>query len=132
MNLWQVMIFRLYILYNKHKMIKLALKTEKYRKYYLKCSNTFFADCTYCIFFLNNYLFTLTKMNAIKMYVKKWSLLFNKIEVKRIYCRTSRTKFIIAVVLVVILKNILKIRRHNLDFSRKGGDHGRSTDGDTN
>ena len=71
-------------------------------------------------------------MNAIKMYVKKWSLLFNKIEVKRIYCRTSRTKFIIAVVLVVILKNILKIRRHNLDFSRKGGDHGRSTDGDTN
>ena len=23
----------------------MALKTEKYRKYYLKCSNTFFADC---------------------------------------------------------------------------------------
>ena len=31
----------------------MALKTEKYRKYYLKCSNTFLAGC------INNYLFIL-------------------------------------------------------------------------
>ena len=30
----------------------MALKTEKYRKYYLKCSNTFFADCISSFFFL--------------------------------------------------------------------------------
>ena len=29
MNLWQVMIFRLYILYNKHKMIKIGTQNRK-------------------------------------------------------------------------------------------------------
>ena len=37
------MIFRLYTAYNNHKMIKLANKVEKNRKYYL--SNNFAADC---------------------------------------------------------------------------------------
>ena len=29
MNLWQVMIFRLYILYNKHKMIKIGTQNRE-------------------------------------------------------------------------------------------------------
>ena len=44
-NIFQVMIFRLYTVYNKHEIIKLTIKTEKNRKYYRKCSNNFAVDC---------------------------------------------------------------------------------------
>ena len=39
------MIFRLYDAYNKHEIINLAIKSEKNRKYHLKCSNAVAADC---------------------------------------------------------------------------------------
>ena len=35
-NICQVIIFRLYAVYNKHEMIKLAIKPEKNHKYYRK------------------------------------------------------------------------------------------------
>ena len=38
------MIFRLYTVYSKYEMIKIGSKTEKYRKYYRKCSNNFAVD----------------------------------------------------------------------------------------
>ena len=50
-NISQVMIFRLYIVCNKHEMIKIDCKLEKNRKYYTKCLNNFAAD--YNIFVLN-------------------------------------------------------------------------------
>ena len=43
----------------------MALKTEKYRKYYLKCSNTFFADCMY-LYFSSSYISTLNTFRAIQ------------------------------------------------------------------
>ena len=43
------MIFRLHIIYNKRELMKLAIKTEKNRKYYRKCLNNFAADCSCCI-----------------------------------------------------------------------------------
>ena len=39
------MIFRLYNVYDKHKVHKLAIKQKKNRKYYNKCTNNFDADC---------------------------------------------------------------------------------------
>ena len=41
----QIMISRLYSVYNKHGIIKLAIKPEINLKYYRKCSNNFAADC---------------------------------------------------------------------------------------
>ena len=35
----------IYAVYNKHEIIKLAIKPEKNPKYYRKCSNNFAADC---------------------------------------------------------------------------------------
>ena len=47
-NICQVMIFRLYTVYNKHEMIKSDLKAEKNRKYYRNnCSNNIAANCTW-------------------------------------------------------------------------------------
>ena len=47
-NIYQVIIFRFYTVYNKHEIAKkLAIKSEKNRKYYCKCSNNFSAECTY-------------------------------------------------------------------------------------
>ena len=45
-NNCQVMMFRLYTVYNKHEAIKMAMKPEKIREYYHKCSNNFAADCS--------------------------------------------------------------------------------------
>ena len=45
-SIYQVMIFKIYIVYNKHEMIKISKQPEKNRKYYRKCSNKFEADCT--------------------------------------------------------------------------------------
>ena len=54
-NICQVMIFRFYIFYNKHQMIKIGNKTrKKNRKYYRKCSNNFDDDCTIRKFFITN------------------------------------------------------------------------------
>ena len=44
-NICQVMIFRLYAVYNKHEMIKIDSQTRENRKGYRKCSNNFDADC---------------------------------------------------------------------------------------
>ena len=45
MDICQDMIFKLYTVYDKHEMIKLAIKPEKNYKYYRKCSNNFIVDC---------------------------------------------------------------------------------------
>ena len=39
------MIFRLYTVYNKYEMLKMAMKPEENRKYYRKCWKNFAADC---------------------------------------------------------------------------------------
>ena len=45
-NICQIMIFRLYTVNNTHQIKKkLAMKPEKNRKYYCKCSNNFSIDC---------------------------------------------------------------------------------------
>ena len=44
-NICQVMIFRLYTVYNKHDMIKIDNETRKKAQVYRKCSNKFAADC---------------------------------------------------------------------------------------
>ena len=41
------MIFRLYIVYNKHEIVKKAMKLGKNSKSYRKCSNNFAADCSF-------------------------------------------------------------------------------------
>ena len=45
-NICQVMIFRLYTVYNKHKMIKIGSQNRENRNYYRKCSINFAADCS--------------------------------------------------------------------------------------
>ena len=45
-NFCQVVIFRLYTVYNKHEMIKIGSQTRGNRKYYRKFSNNFAADCS--------------------------------------------------------------------------------------
>ena len=45
-NICQIIIFRLYTVYNKHEMMKIDNKPEKNCKYYRKCSNKFAADIT--------------------------------------------------------------------------------------
>ena len=56
----------------------MALKTEKYRKYYLKCSNTFFADCT-----INSRKYQAFKKNARV-------LLWNNRELMQSFCKKYR------------------------------------------
>ena len=46
LDICQIVIFRLFTVYNKHIMIKIGYKPEKNRKYYRKCSNNFAADYT--------------------------------------------------------------------------------------
>ena len=45
----------------------MALKTEKYRKYYLKCSNTFFADCILQEFERINLLFQSDNVDIVDL-----------------------------------------------------------------
>ena len=45
-NICQLMICRIYTVYNKHEMIKIGNQAEKNCKYYRKCWNNFAIDCT--------------------------------------------------------------------------------------
>ena len=48
MNICQVMIFRLYTVYNKYEVIKIGNQTrEKLQVLSRKCSNNFAADCNF-------------------------------------------------------------------------------------
>ena len=44
-NICQILICRLYAVYNKHEMIKIGYQNKKNRKYYSKFPNNFAADC---------------------------------------------------------------------------------------
>ena len=47
LSIRQVIIFRLYTVYNKHAMIKIGNQTRENPKYYRKCSNNFATDCIF-------------------------------------------------------------------------------------
>ena len=73
MNLWQVMIFRLYILYNKHKMIKNGNQNREISKVLSQVLEYFF--CRLYIAYLNDDLFKalaiiLFKNALIELHVK--------------------------------------------------------------
>ena len=76
----------------------MALKTEKYRKYYLKCSNTFLAGCIlYGNFFKKSYV-------KVKAVINLWCLHFMvKIYMLRIKIAYSRLHKIPCVPLIKIV-----------------------------
>ena len=43
-NIYQVVIYKLYAVYNKHEMIKSDSQNRENPMYYRKCSNNFVAD----------------------------------------------------------------------------------------
>ena len=71
----------------------MAPKTEKYRKYYLKCSNTFFADCN------SNIQIQIQRQdfNLLKMLLKNSGYIIylnlNKVKIEK-YNKINKNKII--------------------------------------
>ena len=77
----------------------MALKTEKYRKYYLKCSNTFLAGCIYAEkVFIRNHILPFAVVNNFPHLRYEWIVcsfqkLFAKQHTFLLFCGTCASLF---------------------------------------
>ena len=103
MNLWQVMIFRLYILYNKHKMIKIGTQNREISQVLSQVLEYFFGG-VYIRKVIQKFLRVKTKIPKIFLQffcnffycLKKFRLFFKKISLRNFLKKTLQylsTKF---------------------------------------
>ena len=99
----------------------MALKTEKYRKYYLKCSNTFFADCTSKPFY-EQVLLHGNHIVPNKQYLKR-SICFGILLIFEIISDINVASFLSTILKHKFKQNQNRFRSHSnrIEFNRKFG-----------